>query len=118
MFYNVYAMHRNEDVFGRDPDEFVPERWQDLRPGWGYLPFNGGARACIGRKLFTPLLFRGAFKLTGDGTEQYALLETHYVVARMAQTYTQLESCDDEEWMELYALALCSKNGTRVAARV
>jgi glycine cleavage system protein P-like pyridoxal-binding family len=50
--------------------------------------------------------------------EQYALLETHYVVARMAQTYTQLESRDDEEWMELYALALCSKNGARVAARI
>ncbi|KAF5024214.1 hypothetical protein F66182_3728 [Fusarium sp. NRRL 66182] len=97
MFYNVYAMHRNEDVFGPDPEEFIPERWQDLRPGWGYLPFNGGARACIG--------------------QQYALLETHFVVARMAQTFTQLESRDDREWMELYALALCSKNGTRVAAK-
>ncbi|RGP60629.1 n-alkane-inducible cytochrome p450 [Fusarium longipes] len=98
MFYNVYAMHRNQDVFGPRAEEFIPERWQDLRPGWGYLPFNGGSRACIG--------------------QQYALLETHYVVARMVQTYTQLESRDDEEWMELYALALCSKNGTRVAARI
>jgi hypothetical protein len=50
--------------------------------------------------------------------EQYALLETHYVVVRLVQTYTQLESRDDKEWMELYALALCSKNGTRVAARI
>ncbi|KAH7271076.1 cytochrome P450 [Fusarium solani] len=97
MFYNVYAMHRSEAVFGPGADEFIPERWRDLRPGWGYLPFNGGARACIG--------------------QQYALLETHYIVARMAQTYTQLESRDDRDWMELYALALCSKNGTRVAAR-
>ncbi|CAF3492236.1 unnamed protein product [Fusarium graminearum] len=98
LFYNVYAMHRNKDVFGPEPEEFIPERWEDLRPGWGYLPFNGGARACIG--------------------QQYALLETHYVVARMAQTYTLLESRDDGDWMELYALALCSKNGTRVAARI
>ncbi|KAJ4326148.1 hypothetical protein N0V84_003198 [Fusarium piperis] len=97
MFYNVYAMHRSEAVFGPGAEEFIPERWRDLRPGWGYLPFNGGARACIG--------------------QQYALLETHYVVARMAQTYTLLESRDDRDWMELYALALCSKNGTRVAAR-
>ncbi|KAM5346388.1 hypothetical protein ACJ41O_009393 [Fusarium nematophilum] len=96
MFYNIYAMHRDEAVYGADPDEFIPERWEDLRPGWAYLPFNGGARACIG--------------------QQYALLETHYVVARMAQTYTRLESRDEGEWMELYALALCSKNGTRVAA--
>ncbi|UPK97590.1 hypothetical protein LCI18_008525 [Fusarium solani-melongenae] len=97
MFYNVYAMHRSEAVFGPGADEFIPERWRDLRPGWGYLPFNGGTRACIG--------------------QQYALLETHYVVARMAQTYTRLDSRDDRDWMELYALALCSKNGTRVAAR-
>ncbi|KAF5012016.1 hypothetical protein FDECE_1900, partial [Fusarium decemcellulare] len=48
MFYNVYAMHRSEAVFGAHADEFIPERWEDLRPGWGYLPFNGGARACIG----------------------------------------------------------------------
>ncbi|KAF5719460.1 cytochrome P450 monooxygenase [Fusarium globosum] len=97
MFYNVYAMHRSEDVFGPKAEEFAPERWKDLRPGWGYLPFNGGARACIG--------------------QQYALLETHYVVARMAQAYSEIESRDDEEWMELYALALCSKNGCRVAAK-
>jgi cytochrome P450 len=50
MFYNVYAMHRDEATFGPDPDEFVPERWENLRPGWGYLPFNGGARSCVGRK--------------------------------------------------------------------
>lgn len=50
MFYNVYAMHRSEAVFGPGADEFIPERWRDLRPGWGYLPFNGGARACIGRE--------------------------------------------------------------------
>ncbi|KAF4332997.1 n-alkane-inducible cytochrome P450 [Fusarium beomiforme] len=97
MFYNVYAMHRNEYVFGSEAEEFIPERWQDLRPGWGYLPFNGGSRACIG--------------------QQYALLETLYVVARMAQTYSVLESRDEKEWMELYALALCSKNGCRVAAK-
>ncbi|KAH6894498.1 cytochrome P450 [Thelonectria olida] len=95
MFYNVYAMHRDEATFGPDPDEFVPERWEGLRPGWGYLPFNGGARSCVG--------------------QQYALLETHYVVARMVQTFKTMQSRDDEEWMELYALALCSKNGTRVA---
>lgn len=33
----------------------------------------------------------------------------------MAQVFRKIESRDDEDWMELYALALCSKNGTRVA---
>lgn len=49
--------------------------------------------------------------------EQYALMETQYVVARIVQTYTELQSRDDEDWMELYALALSSKNGTRVALK-
>lgn len=48
--YNIYAMHRDIEVFGPDPEEFVPERWNGLRPGWGYLPFNGGPRICIGRE--------------------------------------------------------------------
>lgn len=50
VFYNVYAMHRDEATFGPDPEAFVPERWEGLRPGWAYLPFNGGARSCVGRE--------------------------------------------------------------------
>lgn len=48
--YNVFAMHRDEAVFGANPEEFEPERWAGLRPGWGYLPFNGGPRICLGRE--------------------------------------------------------------------
>lgn len=49
LFY-PYSMHRREDVFGPDTDDFKPERWEGLRPGWGFLPFHGGPRACPGRK--------------------------------------------------------------------
>ncbi len=49
--YHVYSMHRREDIFGEDPEAFVPERWHGLRPGWGFLPFNGGPRICLGREL-------------------------------------------------------------------
>jgi cytochrome P450 len=48
--YNIFAMHRDKAVFGENAEEFVPERWSGLRPGWGYLPFNGGPRICLGRK--------------------------------------------------------------------
>lgn len=48
--YNIFAMHRDEAVFGDDADKFHPERWAGLRPGWGYLPFNGGPRICLGRE--------------------------------------------------------------------
>ena len=48
--YAVYSMHRRNDYYGEDADEFRPERWSTLRPIWEYLPFNGGPRICIGRK--------------------------------------------------------------------
>lgn len=54
----VYAMHRREDLYGPDAGQFRPERWDEDLPlfqnertaTWGYLPFNGGPRACLGRK--------------------------------------------------------------------
>lgn len=56
--YCVYAMHRRKDLYGEDANEFRPSRWDpnvgggpDLsKIGWGYLPFNGGPRVCLGRK--------------------------------------------------------------------
>ena len=62
----VYAMHRREDLYGPDAHVFRPERWDEDLPlyrdektaMWGYLPFNGGPRVCLGRKkpLFVWLL--------------------------------------------------------------
>jgi len=48
-------MHRRKDYFGEDAEDFRPERWLDdpetgkkgLRPGWEFLPFNGGPRICL-----------------------------------------------------------------------
>ena len=40
--YAVYAMHRLHPIYGDDAYEFRPERWETLRVGWEYLPFNGG----------------------------------------------------------------------------
>ncbi|KAL8913681.1 MAG: hypothetical protein Q9171_001531 [Xanthocarpia ochracea] len=49
--YSVYHMHRREDLYGADAGAFRPERWEgpelaDIK--WGYLPFNGGPRVCLG----------------------------------------------------------------------
>ena len=49
--YSVYHMQRQEDLYGPDPLVFRPARWDssalaDIK--WGYLPFNGGPRLCLG----------------------------------------------------------------------
>jgi cytochrome P450 len=54
--YSVYSMHRRPDLYGLDAEIFRPERWDEDMPmhqnktnaAWGYLPFNGGPRICIG----------------------------------------------------------------------
>ncbi|KAI9713355.1 MAG: hypothetical protein M1828_001448 [Chrysothrix sp. TS-e1954] len=94
--FNLYAMHRRKDFFGTDAEEFRPERWEDgtLQPRWGYLPFNGGPRICIGQR--------------------YALTEVGYVVVRMVQEFRSLESRDSGPWEESLTLTLCSRNGTKV----
>lgn len=57
--YSIYAMHRRPDLYGMDAELFRPERWDEDMPmrhdktnaAWGYLPFHGGPRVCLGRKL-------------------------------------------------------------------
>lgn len=43
LMVSAYCANRRKDVFGEDSDEFVPERWEDLRPGWVSFP----TKACI-----------------------------------------------------------------------
>ena len=50
--YSVHVLHRRKDLWGPDAEEYKPERWAGRKPGWEYLPFNGGPRICIGRKSF------------------------------------------------------------------
>ncbi|KUJ19970.1 cytochrome P450 [Mollisia scopiformis] len=50
--YLVYHMHRRKDLYSPDPLAFRPERWEGTELaniGWGYLPFNGGPRLCLGK---------------------------------------------------------------------
>lgn len=55
VMYNVYSTHRRKDIYGPETDHFRPERWEKLRPGWAFLPFNGGPRICIGRELLSTI---------------------------------------------------------------
>ena len=44
-----YSMHRRKDLWGADAAEFKPERWQGLKAGFNFVPFNGGPRICPGK---------------------------------------------------------------------
>jgi cytochrome P450 len=95
ILYSPYTMHRRQDYYGADTMEFKPERWEKLRPGWEYLPFNGGPRICIG--------------------QQFALTEASYTTVRMMQEFKGLESRDPRAWEEWLTLTCASGNGTKVA---
>lgn len=55
--YSIYAMHRRPDLYGMDAELFRPERWDEDMPfrrdktsaSWGFLPFHGGPRICLGQ---------------------------------------------------------------------
>jgi cytochrome P450 len=69
--YSVHVMHRRKDIWGPDAEEFKPERFAGRKPGWEFLPFNGGPRICIG--------------------QQFALTEASYVVVRLLQRFDAIE---------------------------
>jgi cytochrome P450 len=96
--YSVYAMHRRKDIYGPDAEEFRPERWspeEGLRPGWGYLPFNGGPRICVG--------------------QQFALTEASYTIVRLLQEFGSIEDRDGTKWEEQLGLTLACGKGVQVA---
>ncbi|KAI5361304.1 putative cytochrome P450 [Septoria linicola] len=74
--YSIHVMHRRKDLWGEDAEQFRPERFENRRPGWEFLPFNGGPRICIG--------------------QQFALTEAAYVVVRLLQEFDKIEAAPGE----------------------
>jgi cytochrome P450 len=82
--YCVYAMHRRKDIYGEDALEFRPERWEGngLKDvGYGYLPFNGGPRVCLG--------------------QDFAMLEASYTITRILQRFSSITLPVDEPIVEV-----------------
>ncbi|KAL2047698.1 hypothetical protein N7G274_000740 [Stereocaulon virgatum] len=92
--WSLFMMHRRKDLYGEDAEEFKPERWEKIRPGWEYLPFNGGPRICIG--------------------QQFALTEASYTTIRLMQEFKEIESRDSRPWSEWYTLTCAIEQGTIV----
>lgn len=100
ILYSVYCMHRNPTIWGPDAQESRPERWADQQniPSWGYLPFNGGPRICLG--------------------QQYALTEAGYTVCRLLQTFKDIEGyssmVEPKEPRELCSLTMSPADGVYI----
>ncbi|KAF2440212.1 cytochrome P450 [Karstenula rhodostoma CBS 690.94] len=93
---NYRTMCRDESFWGSDADQFKPERWEHVRPGWQYTPFGGGPRACPGMRL--------------------AFTESAYVLVNLLRMFERLENRDPEvHWKEECRLTFQSKNGCIVA---
>jgi len=74
IMYSFYSMHRREDIYGKDSREYRPDRWLEdgigkkmREVGWGFLPFSGGPRICLG--------------------QQFALAVASYILVRLIQKF-------------------------------
>lgn len=52
--YQIAQTHKDEDIYPEsdrfDPERFNPERSADKQASFGYIPFGGGLRECIGKE--------------------------------------------------------------------
>jgi cytochrome P450 len=93
---NFFTLHRDAEIFGPDPEAFRPERWNDARPSWNFLPFGGGARHCP--------------------AQQLALFWVAYTLVRMLLRYEEIRNEDPvEEFVENMKLNMESANGAKVS---
>ncbi|KAL8763352.1 MAG: hypothetical protein Q9184_000823 [Pyrenodesmia sp. 2 TL-2023] len=94
---NFFNLHHREDIWGKDVNEFKPERWERFDRGWEYIPFGGGPRACIGR--------------------DFALNEVSYVVVHLVQRCDDIQLMNDTERVR-YDTTVINKTGGGVHVRL
>jgi cytochrome P450 len=77
--FSQYVNSRKQNIYGADADLFRPERWETgelANIGWAYFPFSGGPRQCLG--------------------EDFALMEVHYTIVKLLQTFPCIKLPADE----------------------
>ncbi|KAI1377005.1 putative cytochrome P450 oxidoreductase/alkane hydroxylase [Hypoxylon crocopeplum] len=91
-----WATHRKSEIFGDNPEAFRPERWETIRADVpGFVPFQPGPRVCPGQRV--------------------ALAMASYIIIRILQNCSSMESRDTMPWTESLGLSLASKHGVIVA---
>ncbi|KAI4200693.1 MAG: hypothetical protein LQ348_001732 [Seirophora lacunosa] len=100
--YSVYSMHRRPDFYGTDAELFRPERWNEDLPmnkdpinaKWGYLPFNGGPRICLGSEYISKnhsLEITAVHSSFPSTTVDFGLNEAAYTVVRLIQRFSTIQ---------------------------
>ena len=91
---NVYGMHYNDTVW-RSPDTFDPGNFKTTQPPhpFGYLPFGGGQRICIGK--------------------QFAMMVMQTVVALLVKDF-EFETLPGHKPVVVAGLTLRAKGGLRL----
>ncbi|KAE8332250.1 cytochrome P450 [Aspergillus sergii] len=77
---SAWHLHRDKDIWGQDADDFIPERWLNMKQKqeqWAFVPFGAGPRTCLGR--------------------QYALSQAGYVIARLLQVFDHIEKVETSQ---------------------
>ncbi len=73
-FISSYALHRNPR-FWKNPDAFIPERFEEEVNTYAYVPFGAGKHTCIGRFLAKPMMTLGLAQFLKNHTFDMKLNE-------------------------------------------
>ncbi|KAI1104806.1 cytochrome P450 [Jackrogersella minutella] len=93
--YMPWALHRRQDIYGDDANEFRPERWDTLRTTYEYVPFNAGPRVCVG--------------------QQFALTQMAFVTSRILQAFKAIERKDDRLPIQKFGVNISMLHGCWVS---
>ena len=91
--WSTYHMHRRRELYGDDAESYRPERWEtgELENiGWGFMPFHGGPRICLGSECSRH--FRA--HRTDKSTEDFALMEASCAIVKILQTFPNIRLPD------------------------
>lgn len=99
--YSVYHMQRRADFYGPDPLSFRPDRWDDselANIGWGYLPFNGGPRLCLGSRSGSILSLA---QMLTEYLEDFGLMLASCSIVRVIQQFPSIKLAPGEALEDL-----------------
>jgi cytochrome P450 len=89
------VMYRDPDYWGKDANEFRPERFEGFRGSWGFLPFGGGPRRCPAQMMVQT--------------------EASYMLVRLAKIYRRIEARDPKPYQVVMRLGPSNKTGVQIA---